>query len=228
MTPASYLIVGLLGLALLVTLGWRLYSNRHSLPCPAWLGWMVEMDNPFTKANRAHTIIEHLALAPAMKVLDAGCGPGRLTLPTAEAVGPEGEVLALDIQEEMLARVREKVEAAGLGNVAYLNAELGEGRLPSAHFDRALLVTVLGEIPDQVAALKEVYGALKPGGILSVTEVIFDPHFQGRESVLRAAGEAGFEEGGFFGKKLAYTMHLVRPGSASVDGGITVNAHEHL
>jgi SAM-dependent methyltransferase len=214
----TYLILGLLALVVPIAVVWRLASRRHELPCPSWLGWMVEMDNPFTKANRAHTIIEYLALAPSMKVLDAGCGPGRLTLPAAQAVGPEGEVLALDVQEEMLARVREKAEEAGLANVRYLRAELGDGELPSSYFDRALLVTVLGEIPDQAAALKEIHGALKPDGILSVTEVIFDPHFQGRESVLRVAGEAGFTEKGFFGRKLAYTMHLQKADGASEDG----------
>jgi predicted methyltransferase len=67
---------------------------------------------------------------------------------------------------------------------------------------------VLGEIPEQEAALQEIYQALKPGGILSVTEVIFDPHFQSRESVQRVAGRVGFREAGFFGKRLAYTMHF--------------------
>ena len=77
-----------------------------------------------------------------------------------------------------------------------------------SYFDCALLVTVFGEIPDQESALKEIYKALKPGGILSVTEVIFDPHFHRRETVLRVAQAAGFKEKNFFGKKLAYTMHL--------------------
>ena len=45
-----------------------------------------------------------------------------------------------------------------------------------------------GEFPEQEAALQEIYQALKPGGILSVTEIIFDPHFQSRESVQRVAG----------------------------------------
>lgn len=143
-----------------------------------------------------------------MTVLDAGCGPGRLTLPLAQAVGPQGQVLALDVQAEMLARVREKVQAAGLQNVQYLQGGLGEGKLPQAHFDRAVLVTVLGEIPDQVTALKEIYGVLKPGGVLSVTEVIFDPHFQRRETVLQAARAAGFKEKNLFGRSLAYTLHL--------------------
>ena len=74
-----------------------------------------------------------------------------------------------------------------------------------------MLVTVLGEIPDRGAALKEIFEAIKPGGILSVTEVIFDPHFQSREAVLRFASEVGFREKGFFGKKLAFTLHLEKP-----------------
>ena len=207
MTTVLYIVFGLIGLGI-VGLIWRLSSHRHELPCPSWLSWMVEMDNPFTKVNRAREITGLLELTPGMKVLDAGCGPGRLTLPLAKAVGPQGEVTALDIQEGMLARVREKVRAVGLQNVHYLQAELGDGKLNRVYFDRALLVTVLGEIPDQVAALKEIYRALKPGGILSVTEVIFDPHFQRREPVLRAAQAADFREKNFFGRKLAYTLHL--------------------
>jgi ubiquinone/menaquinone biosynthesis C-methylase UbiE len=208
MAPTLYIFFGLAGLGLVIGLIWRIVSSRQSLPCPSWLGWMVELDNPFTKVNRAWFIVEQLKPDPAMKVLDAGCGPGRVTLPLADAVGPQGEVLAMDIQDGMLARVSEKVQAANLQNVHYLQAGLGEGQLPQAYFDRAVLVTVLGEIPDQVAALQEIYEALKPGGILSVTEVIFDPHFQRRETVLRAANSVGFTEIDFFGRSLAYTLHL--------------------
>ena len=198
----SIIALGIVGLI------WRFSSRRHEIPCPAWLGWMVEMDNPFTKVNRARVIVGLLELDSGMKVLDAGCGPGRLTLPLAEAVGPQGEVMALDIQAGMLKRVREKVKTAHLQNVQYMNAGLGEGKLPPAYFDRAVLVTVLGEIPDQETALKEIYIALKPNGVLSVTEVIFDPHFHRRETVLHTAQAVGFKEKNFFGKPLAYTMHL--------------------
>ncbi len=195
-------------LFIVISLVWRLASNRQSLPCPSWLGWMVEMDNPFTKTNRASTIISLLDLQPGMKVLDAGCGPGRLSIPVAKAIGPQGELTALDLQPEMLARVQEKAAAAGLTNLRYVQAGLGEGKLEKAYYDCAMLVTVLGEIPNQAAALQEIYECLKPGGRLSITEVIFDPHFQSRESVQRTANKVGFRETGFFGKRLAYTMHF--------------------
>jgi len=186
MMPVVYIILGILGLGLMVSLIWRKVSKLHSFPCPSWLGWMVEMDNPFTRVSHAEFIVEHLALEPGMKVLDAGCGPGRVTLPLSAAVGSQGEVLAMDIQDGMLTRVKEKTEAAGLHNVNTLRAGLGDGKLPRKHFDRAVMVTVLGEIPDQSTAMQEIFEALKPGGILSVSEVIFDPHFQRKETVLRA------------------------------------------
>lgn len=208
MVSTLYIIFGLILLGIMISVIWRLVSNRQELPCPSWLGRMVELDNPFTRVNRAEVIIEHLALTPGMKVLDAGCGPGRLTLSLAKAVGPHGEVTAMDVQAEMLARVREKVQAARLQNVRFLEAGLGERKLQEDYYDRALLVTVLGEIPDQEAALAEIFRALKPGGILSVTEIIFDPHFQRAETVLRIAEATGFRKVNSFGKRLTYTMHL--------------------
>jgi ubiquinone/menaquinone biosynthesis C-methylase UbiE len=202
---------GLIGLGLLIAVVWRLASRRQTLPCPAWLGWMVELDNPFTKTNRAHVIIGHLGLRPGMAVLDAGCGPGRLAIPAAKGVGPRGEVVAIDIQPGMLARAQEKARAANLDNIRFRQIGLGEGKLEHSRYDRALLVTVLGEIPDQETAVKEVFDALKPGGILSVTEVIFDPHFQTRGTVLKVASAAGFQEQAFFGNRIAFTLHLIKP-----------------
>ena len=199
----------------LVFFAWRAGSRRRSLPCPVWLHWMVELDNPFARTNRAAFIIEHLGLEAGMSVLDAGCGPGRLTIPAAQAVGPAGRVLAADIQDGMLARVREKAAVRDLDNIEYLQAGLGQGRLPKGAFDRALLVTVLGEIPDRGASLREIFGALKPGGVLSVTEIVFDPHFQTRRTVTALACEAGFAEGAFFGNRIAYTIHFSKPFSVA-------------
>jgi SAM-dependent methyltransferase len=210
MTTWIFVLLAVVATVLVATI-WRLLSRRQSLPCPVWLRWLVELDNPFTKTNRAAFIVETLALSPGMTVLDAGCGPGRLTVPLARTVGPAGRVVALDIQPGMLARAKTKTEAAGQTNVEFVAAALGDGKLPANHFDRAVLVTVLGEIPDRAAALAELLGALKPGRLLAVVEVIFDPHFQSRSTVTGLALSAGFRERAFFGHSWAYVLHFEKP-----------------
>ena len=211
METPLYIVLGFAGLTVLIFVTWRLASRRHSLPCPVWLRWLVELDNPFTKTNRAAVIIEHLGLQSGMAVLDVGCGPGRLTIPVAKEVGEQGEVVAMDIQPGMLSRAQQKAQTAELENIRFLHAGVGEGKLERNQFDRALLVTVLGEIPDREAALKEMFDALKPGGILSVTEIIFDPHFQRQRTVTRLAAAVGFHEKAVFGNRIAYTLHLEKP-----------------
>src|SRR5262249_56356121 len=99
--------------------GW-VGSGRRSVPGPVGLRWLVELDSPFTKTNRAAVIVERLELEPGMVVLDAGCGPGRLAIPIARQVGPRGEVVAMDIQAGMLQRAREKAAAANLANIRFL------------------------------------------------------------------------------------------------------------
>lgn len=203
--------IAIVTLIIVLLLAYVVLSRVRSMPCPIWLSWLVELDNPFTKTNRAATILQHLALEPGMAVLDAGCGPGRLTVPAARQVGPGGSIVAADIQPGMLRRAKDKTDAAGLTNVRFIQTALGEGKLERNKFDRALLVTVLGEIPDQESALKEIFSALKVGGILSVTEIVFDNHYQSRGTVLRLAGACGFREKAFFGNRLAFTLHLERP-----------------
>ncbi|MFW5856868.1 MAG: class I SAM-dependent methyltransferase [Planctomycetota bacterium] len=214
METLLYVVAAIAALVLLSQILWRFASRRQSLPCPAALRWMVELDNPFTRTNRAAVILERLDVRPGMTVADLGCGPGRVTVPLARAVGRDGSVVALDLQEGMLDRARTKAAAEGLENIAFLQGALGEGRLEPGRFDRAVLVTVLYEIPDRAAALAEIREALRPDGILSVTEVIFDPHFQRRSTVLRLAEATGLREVARYGNAIAYTMHLQRADEA--------------
>lgn len=211
MNLAFLVCVGLLVVFLLVWTLWRLSSRRSSLPCPSWLAWLVELDNPLAKNNNASVIAGLLDLQPGMCVLDAGCGPGRVTIRLAEQVGPNGVVVAVDLQQDMIRRAQDKVRAAGLTNVQFLQQGIGEGMLAAERFDRIVLVTVLGEVPDRAAAMKELAHALKPGGILSVTETLFDPHYQRRTALLDLAGEAGLREKSFFGNRLSFTVHLEKP-----------------
>lgn len=200
LTPIAIVIV-------LVVLSWAVW-RLVAFPCPTWLAWLL--DNPFTSDYQAK-VVSRLGLVEGLSVLDAGCGPGRLTIPIARAVGPGGKVLAVDIQAGMISRAKVRAAQAGLANVDFLCAPLGSGRLPTTTFDRALMVTVLGEIPDKLAALREIYESLKPGGFLSVTEVLPDPHYQSYGTIQRMATQAGFRVGGKLGNRFSFTVNLEKP-----------------
>ena len=192
-------------------MAWRLVSRRGTFPCPTSITWLL--DNPFTAGYHA-AVISRLDLSAGLDVLDAGCGPGLLTVPIARAVAPKGRVLALDVQEGMIQKAKGRVAEAGLTNVDFLVGGLGQGKLPNSAFDRALLVTVLGEIPDRVGALREIYASLKPGGFLSITEVLPDPHYQPLRRVVALAGQVGFQVRERHGSWFAYTVNVEKPDGA--------------
>jgi ubiquinone/menaquinone biosynthesis C-methylase UbiE len=160
-------------------------------------------------------LLDRAEVGPGMRVLDAGSGPGRLTIPAAERVGPSGEVVALDVQDGMLARVRRRAADRGLANVRAvlgdIESSVGRTDIGGGRFDRALLVAVLGEIPDQEGAMRALEAALSLGGLLSVTEVIPDPHFETRDTVRRLAEGAGLRFDGTHATPLAFTMNFRKP-----------------
>ncbi len=187
-----------------------LRQRRHPIPHPPRFTFFFE--NPVVGAFVGpERLIEHLNLAPGMRVLDAGCGPGRLTIPLAKAVGPGGEVVALDSQRGMLQKLAKRLEAEGIANVRPLQAGLGEGALQEGGFDRAVLAMVLGEVRDRGAAVRELYAALKPGGVLSVTEIFGDPDHRRPATVRREVEVAGFRLARRFGGFPAYTLNFERP-----------------
>jgi SAM-dependent methyltransferase len=195
----------LLGGLVATCLVWR-YA---ALPCPWWMVPLLE--NPyFQLVAGAELLMNRAGIGSGMSVLDAGCGPGRLTVPIAKRVGEAGRVVALDRQPRMLRRLQRRIAVHDLANVETILGGLGEGRLPADAFDVAVLVTVLGEIPDKAGALAEIRDALRAGGVLSVTEVLPDPHYQTLARVRVLAAEAGLAEQRLFEGRAGYTLNLVR------------------
>lgn len=224
MKRAVYAVLTLVGVAIATGLWWRYAARRRQLPCPSGLSWLL--DNPLTEmVSGTQTTLDRIGLQSGERGLDVGSGPGRLSLPAAQRVGPTGSVVALDIQPEMLARLQRRAVRAGVTNLVVQQADVaGKNDLRTAAFDRAWLVTVLGEIPYRAAALRNVYRALKPGGTLSITEIFPDPHYQSVASVLRLGWEAGFEPTQYWGTPLAFTQNFVRPPAVERDEGNTPSA----
>ena len=189
-----------------------LRQRRRPIMHPPPLTFLFE--NPLAEAFvGTDLLVRRLGVAPGMRVLDAGCGPGRLTLPLAEAVGEEGEVVAVDGQPAMLLKLEERLKRRDIRNVKPLRATLAEGELAEGDFDRIALSMVLGEARDRRAALRELHAALKPDGRLSVTEVFGDPDYRGPATVRREVEAAGFVLAERFGRFPAYTLNFKRRGA---------------
>ena len=206
------LVILIIVCVVLFALGY--WSRHQSHACPARLSWLVQ--NPYMRTVAGPgKIFERMGLAEGMKVLDVGAGPGRLAVPAAQRVGNSGEVVAVDLQSRMLEKLKVRAEAMAIKNIRLVNAGAGSGAVDHNYFDRALLVTVLGEIPNKHEALVEIYHALKSGGILSVTELIPDPHYLSRRVVRSLCSVAGFREVALFGSWFAFTINFVKPKRAS-------------
>jgi len=194
-------------------LAWRVLSDYYTLPCPAFISRMVEMENPFFRSARASVIVGHLNIQSQLHALEIGCGPGRVTLPLAEALASKnGTLTVMDTQQAMLDKNSTKVKNAGLENVIFKKVTLGKDSIEKDLYDRVLLVNMFGEIPKKarLQSLKTIHQALKSGGILSISELICDPHFQTQSQVLRLAEEAGFQLHAKFGWWPSYTIHLIK------------------
>ncbi|MBN2399282.1 MAG: class I SAM-dependent methyltransferase [Candidatus Aminicenantes bacterium] len=105
-----------------------------------------------------------------MTVLDLGCGPGFFTKEMARLVGETGRVVAADLQEGMLAMVRNKMKNSGLaGRVRYHLCQSAATGL-AEKFDFILAFYMFHEVPDQEAFLREIRSLLKPGGMVLIAE----------------------------------------------------------
>jgi ubiquinone/menaquinone biosynthesis C-methylase UbiE len=121
-------------------------------------------------------LLERAAIAPGERVLDVGCGPGRLTLAAAEAAGPNGEALGIDLSSEMIALATEK--AARSKHPARFQIAGIEGiPAPDDHFDVVLASLMLHHLSPELQqrAFAEVRRVLKPNGRLVVLDFSATP-----------------------------------------------------
>jgi ubiquinone/menaquinone biosynthesis C-methylase UbiE len=177
----------------------------HSAPCPASLDWLV--DNPVRRYYMA-PVLDRVGIRPGERVLELGPGPGTFTVEATRRVGPEGRLVAVDIQPEMIAQVQKQVREAGLANVETQVSDAYHLPLDDESVDRAFLVTVLPEIPDRQRALAELRRVLKPDGVLSITEEFLDPDYPLARTTIRWAKEAGFELAERHGNWWVYTLNF--------------------
>jgi ubiquinone/menaquinone biosynthesis C-methylase UbiE len=116
-------------------------------------------------------LLDRAELAPGQRVLDVGCGPGRLTLAAAEAVGPTGEALGIDPSPEMIALATEKAERA-TSQAHFETASIEALPASDDHFDVVLASLMLHHLPLELQerGMAEVLRVLEPGGCFVVLD----------------------------------------------------------
>jgi len=197
--------VGLLAGA--AALAGGLWWRRHPSACPYSQRLWVELPHPLITRTRLR---EALAPQPGERLLEVGPGTGYYALDVAEWLGPDGRLDVFDVQQEMLDHTLRRAEERGVA--ASLVAVRGDARaLPYGEdeLDGAYLVTVLGEIPDQEAALRELARVVKPGGRVVVGELALgDPHWVSPRALRARAERAGLRLERRIGSPLGYFARL--------------------
>lgn len=126
-----------------------------------------------------------------MTVLDIGCGPGSFTIDIAQMVGESGRVIAADLQEAMLEKLRSKIHQTQLEQRITLH-RCKEDRIGiSEKVDFALAFYVVHEVPDQQAFFDEVRSILKPDGLVLIVEPPLHVSKRAFEKTIGKARDAG-------------------------------------
>jgi len=203
---ARFLLL-VLGAAAAAAWWWR----KNPSACPYSQRFWVEAPHPLITRERLR---ETLAPAPGERILEVGPGTGYYTLDLAEWVGTAGTVEIFDLQQQMLDHTMRRVGERGLTNVKPTRGDAQSLPYDDASFDAAVLITVLGEIPDQEQALREIARVLRPDGRLVVGELFGDPHFVSPASLEARAAAAGLRLESRNGPRFGYFARLAKPAPA--------------
>jgi ubiquinone/menaquinone biosynthesis C-methylase UbiE len=190
----------LLGAAAAATVGAALWWRKNPSACPYGQRFWVEAPHPIITRERLRGV---LAPEPGERMLEIGVGTGYYSLDIAEWVGADGTLELFDLQQEFLDHVLRGAAERGLTNLIPTQGDATALPYEDDSVDAVVLTAVLGEIPDSVAALREIGRVLKPGGRLVVGELFGDPHFTTRARLERLGVEAGLRfdqhSGNWFG-----------------------------
>jgi ubiquinone/menaquinone biosynthesis C-methylase UbiE len=113
--------------------------------------------------------IERIGLKPGERVLDVCSGSGGSALPAAERVGPDGNVVAVDLADRLIALAEAKAAVKRLENIEFRVADMLDLGYPDESFDAVVCVFGIFFVPDMQAAIRELWRMVKPGGRLAIT-----------------------------------------------------------
>lgn len=169
-------------------------------PYPYAQRYLLDVPLPLLTRRRLDALLQPRA---GEQVLEIGPGTGLQSLHVAPQLGAGGQLSIVDVQQQMLDHVMTRAAGRSIRNITPHLASAGALPFADTQFDAAYLVTVLGEIPGQLAALMELRRVLKPGGRLVVGEFA-DRHHVPLATLVRLANDAGLHFRRRTGVPLAY------------------------
>lgn len=143
-------------------------KNRASVTYNAAADHYDDSDNTFWELFGRRTVAR-LGLRPGMHVLDVCAGSGASAIPAAEAVGPTGRVVAVDISSRLLALLTRKAEARGLRQIDVRVQDLLELDSDGEPFDAVVCVFGIFFLADMVEGVRRLWRRVRPGGRLAIT-----------------------------------------------------------
>jgi ubiquinone/menaquinone biosynthesis C-methylase UbiE len=178
-----------------------LWWRRNPSACPYNQRFWVQAPHPLITRPRLR---EALAPMPGQRILEVGPGTGYYALEVAEWIGPDGHLDVFDLQQEMLDHTLLRAEQRDIRTIVAMQGDARSLPYADDTFDAAYLVTVLGEIPDQEAALRELARVVQPGGRVVVGELLGDPHWVSPAKLRQRAEQAGLRFEQRLGTPLGY------------------------
>jgi len=150
--------------------------------------------------ERLTLLVDSLGLEPGMVVADIGAGSGIISAMIADRIGPDGTVLAVDIQQEMLDALAERCKQSGITNVRGTLGTVKTPKLERSSVDLAIMVDVYHEFNFPYEMLQAIAESLKPGGRVVFVEYrkedpqvpIKEVHKMSEAQVKREAGQPEF------------------------------------
>jgi precorrin-6B methylase 2 len=146
------------------------YMGREIAGVMGWQGaaWLEREERE--QEERGDLLLRELALKPGMVVADIGAGTGYYARRMAPLVGSTGQVLAVDVQPEMIEMATAMAKKAGLTNIKPVLCTVDDVKLPEASVDLAIMVDVYHELEFPFEVMESIVRALKPGGRLVFVE----------------------------------------------------------
>jgi ubiquinone/menaquinone biosynthesis C-methylase UbiE len=161
-------------------------------PMPSAMGNVIAAGPYRNRVQPPSMIVDAIDAKPGMTVVEVGCGSGLYTVAVAKAVQPDGLVYAVDIQEGMLEKLRARMKREGVENITPVLAD-AEGQIPldDGIADAVFSVAVIPEIPDPVKAIEQIKRLMADEGVFAEAELLLDPDYPLRRTVIKWAREAG-------------------------------------